>query len=92
MFNAIYEADYWDTPESKSGGGSTIKATAQYVPQLIAAINELGVKSMFDAPCGDLNWMPLVIDQTGIIMWVATLPGRRSRSPDLAGPTFRLSV
>ena len=66
VFNAVYATDYWGTLETKSGGGSTIEATAQYVQQLIAAINELGVKSMFDAPCGDLNWMHRVITQTGV--------------------------
>jgi hypothetical protein len=66
VFNAIYAANYWDCAESKSGGGSTFEATAQYVPQLVEAINDLGVTSLFDAPCGDLNWMHQVIRQTGV--------------------------
>ena len=66
VFNAVYAANYWESAESKSGPGSERQTTARYVPQLIRAIRELGITSMFDAPCGDLNWMGEVIDQTGI--------------------------
>lgn len=66
VFNSIYASGYWGSEESKSGGGSTRDATAAYVPQLVAAIGDLNIQSMFDAPCGDLNWMPQVIDATGI--------------------------
>jgi hypothetical protein len=66
VFNAIYAANYWESEESKSGGGSELRATARYIPQLVNAIGDLGIRSIFDAPCGDLNWMHLVIDQTGI--------------------------
>jgi len=66
VFNAILAANYWESTESKSGGGSEMKVAGRYAPRLVAAINALGIRSMFDAPCGDLNWMPLVIDQSGI--------------------------
>jgi hypothetical protein len=66
VFNAVYESNYWDSAESKSGGGSELKAAQRYIPQLVEAIRTLGIRSMFDAPCGDLNWMPPVLDQTGI--------------------------
>lgn len=66
VFNAVYDSNYWDSTESKSGGGSEMKAASRYVPQLIRTIEELGIRSMLDAPCGDLNWMPEVIDRTGI--------------------------
>jgi hypothetical protein len=66
VFNAIYAHNYWDCDESKSGGGSTAEATARYIPQLVQAIEDLDVTSLFDAPCGDLNWMHQVIGQTGV--------------------------
>ena len=66
VFNAIYDAAYWGAEESKSGGGSELAATEQYRPQLIRAIRWLGIKTMFDAPCGDLNWMPDVLDQVSV--------------------------
>ena len=66
VFNAVYAANYWGSTESKSGGGSERTAAAAYVPQLVAAIKELGIRSLFDAPCGDLNWMSAVIDRTNV--------------------------
>lgn len=88
VFNAVYEANYWESPESKSGPGSEQQTTTRYVPQLIQAIRDLGIRSMFDAPCGDLNWMSDIIDKTGVAYIggdvadeaVATA---RSRRPDL---------
>ncbi len=47
--------------ESLSGKGSTLEHTQNlrvYLPNLI---NELGIKSIFDGPCGDLNWMQHVL-------------------------------
>jgi len=66
VFNAVYASNYWDSEESKSGGGSTLEATGRYVPQLVSAIRDLNIASLFDAPCGDLNWMAQVIDRTGV--------------------------
>jgi len=61
VFNAVYESNYWESEESGSGGGSTIARTENYRPQLAKLLNDLQIHSMFDAPCGDLNWMPLVL-------------------------------
>lgn len=66
VFNAVYASNYWESDESKSGGGSTHNATKAYVPQLIAAITDFRIRSIFDAPCGDLNWIGPVIDLTGV--------------------------
>lgn len=60
-FDLIYQENYWNSPESLSGAGSEIAATARYRPQLVKAITDLKIKSIFDAPCGDLNWMPMVL-------------------------------
>lgn len=88
IFNAIYASNYWESDESKSGGGSTAEATAAYVPQLVAAIEDLEVKSIFDAPCGDLNWMRQVIDLSGVgyiggDIAKEAVETARSRRPDL---------
>lgn len=66
VFNAILAANYWESSESKSGGGSELKVAGRYIPKLVEAIKQLEIRSIFDAPCGDLNWMPYVLDQTGI--------------------------
>jgi hypothetical protein len=66
VFDAIHRENYWGSDESLSGGGSTQARTAFYA----AALEDLFCKrqwhSMFDAPCGDLNWMSAVIDASGI--------------------------
>lgn len=88
VFNAVYAANYWDSDESRSGGGSELRIAERYIPRLVKAIRDLGIRSMFDVPCGDLNWMPAVIDETGIDYIggdIATdaLETARSRRPDL---------
>lgn len=65
-FDAIYASNYWGSDESESGVGSEVSKTARYRSQLIDMIHDLSIKSIFDAPCGDLNWMPLVLEKTGI--------------------------
>lgn len=43
--------------ESLSGPGSNLEATKVLRPQLAEILRRLGVRSMVDAPCGDMNWM-----------------------------------
>ena len=55
-FSAIYSERIWQNPETASGFGSTLAATADLragLRQLIAA-EEVGC--ILDAPCGDYNW------------------------------------
>lgn len=66
VFDDIYAKNYWQDDESRSGGGSTVEATAGYRPQLVHWLKALSIRSMFDAPCGDLNWMPLVLEQVEV--------------------------
>lgn len=44
-------------PETVSGGGSTIKNTQDVRKFLPEVIEQYGIQSMFDAPCGDRNWI-----------------------------------
>jgi hypothetical protein len=43
--------------ESLSGPGSSLDATKVLRPRLADILYRLGVKSLVDAPCGDMNWM-----------------------------------
>jgi 2-polyprenyl-3-methyl-5-hydroxy-6-metoxy-1,4-benzoquinol methylase len=43
--------------ESLSGRGSDSDQTAQLKLELPLMLKELGVKTLLDLPCGDLNWM-----------------------------------
>lgn len=64
MFTLIYRKRIWsecDTPgASISGYGSSLAYTAGLRLQLADILRALGTRTMFDAPCGDFNWMRLV--------------------------------
>lgn len=64
VFETAARENVWGSPESLSGEGSELKATAAYRVRLRKLLPRFD--SMFDAPCGDMNWMPAVIDEVGI--------------------------
>lgn len=66
VFERIYEENYWGSPESGSGRGSELTRTSRYRKALLSFIDRYQVQSMFDAPCGDLNWMSTVINERPI--------------------------
>lgn len=65
-FEAIYQQNLWGSEQSHSGHGSELDYTSRYRNALSQLIQKRGITSLFDAPCGDLNWMQHVIAQTGI--------------------------
>jgi hypothetical protein len=65
-FSEIYEHNLWSSAESGSGEGSEIFYTAPLRQWLIENINSLDIKTFVDAPCGDFNWMKLVLPQVDI--------------------------
>jgi hypothetical protein len=56
-FTRIYKNNSWRDEESISGSGSTIKYTANLRRHLPKLISDHSIESLFDAPCGDFNWM-----------------------------------
>ena len=66
IFESICEENYWGSRESLSGPGSELRSAQKYRKALIEFIRRNGIRSIFDAPCGDLNWMGEVISATGI--------------------------
>ena len=56
-FTFIFDQNYWGDGESKSGYGSSLAMTVSLRRELPKLINLFEVKSIFDAPCGDFNWM-----------------------------------
>ncbi|MDT5244813.1 MAG: hypothetical protein QOD36_2189 [Mycobacterium sp.] len=57
IFSEIYDTNGWRSRESKSGGGSTLAATAELRAELPQLLSDLDVGVIIDAPCGDFNWM-----------------------------------
>jgi SAM-dependent methyltransferase len=57
IFSRIYEKNSWANSESLSGDGSDLVQTGAVRRELARLIEEFGIKSILDAPCGDYNWM-----------------------------------
>lgn len=58
VFSVIYyHGKTWCPVESKSGKGSTLSFTKQLRPAFSRLIIERNISKIFDAGCGDFNWM-----------------------------------
>ncbi len=65
VFAGYHARGKWREPESASGKGSTLAATAGLRAALPGLLGDLGVTRLLDVPCGDFNWMARV-DLAGI--------------------------
>ena len=59
-FTLIYRRNAWGSKESVSGSGSTLSMTASIRESLPDLFEKFSIRSIFDAPCGDFNWMQRV--------------------------------
>jgi len=57
LFTTIYQYNLWGNQESVSGPGSTLKYTENLRRELPKIIKDFSITKIFDAPCGDFNWM-----------------------------------
>ncbi len=64
IFDNAARHNMWGSAESISGGGSEIGFTADYRARLAKLLPRF--QSMFDAPCGDMNWMRQVLEEVPI--------------------------
>lgn len=65
-FGAIYAQGLWHSAESGSGQGSEVaytEALRTWLPRIVA---RYGIETLVDAPCGDFNWMRLVLPELGV--------------------------
>lgn len=62
-FSTIYEMNYWREGESASGTGSTFSYTENVRAQLPQLFSAFEIATVFDAPCGDFNWMKHVVEK-----------------------------
>lgn len=65
-FTEIYLGEHWQGEESASGKGSTLDYTHPLRAKLPELIARYKIKSVFDGPCGDFNWMSQVLDMVEI--------------------------
>jgi hypothetical protein len=65
IFTHIYANNAWGDRESVSGHGSSLKKTAEIRREIPTLLKRHAIRSIFDAPCGDFNWMRTV-DLSGI--------------------------
>ena len=56
-FTRKYLTNAWACEESRSGFGSTLASADGVRRELPALLDDLGVQSMLDIPCGDLHWL-----------------------------------
>jgi len=57
VFSGIYNTCWWSREESLSGAGSNLAQTEVIAREIPKLAQELGIKVLLDAPCGDFYWM-----------------------------------
>jgi len=86
-FDDIFEHNLWGSGESKSGEGSTLKATDVLREELVYILKRYKIKSILDAGCGDYNWMQSMdlkgIDYTGGDTVKSLIKSNKKKYPDV---------
>jgi hypothetical protein len=57
IFDEVYKNNKWLGDESLSGPGSGLTATSEIRKAIPGVVKKYGIRSFFDAPCGDFYWM-----------------------------------
>ena len=65
-FSEIYKSNYWSDNQSRSGKGSNLESTENIRLHLPIILKKNNIKTIFDAPCGDLNWMIHILKKIDI--------------------------
>src|SRR2546421_6622590 len=92
IFTDIYRTRKWADAESVSGRGSTLARTRVVREALPVLLEGVGTRSLFDAACGDFNWMRHVelrgVEYTG----ADVVPGLVGRNREMYGGEGRAFV
>jgi hypothetical protein len=66
IFTVVYNNGQWGNGVTlpKSGIGSTLWYTENLRKELPNLLEKYNLKRIYDAPCGDMTWMPLVLEST----------------------------
>ena len=65
-FTRICEGNLWGSEESRSGEGSTMDSTRNLRAELPGLFSKFSIARIFDAPCGDFNWMGVFLQQVDV--------------------------
>ena len=92
-FTWIYKNNHWSSEESASGLGSTLKYTENLRHELPKLLRQFSLRRVFDAPCGDFNWMKSVVDQTAVeyVGGDIVLPLVKALNQKYENPTKRIA-
>lgn len=82
VFSEIYRENRWNGVESLSGPGSGPAATAELRTAITGLVDELGVRTVLDAACGDGYWMPELPGYTGIDVAPEAIAAAQARHPE----------
>jgi len=88
IFDSIYRSNFWGSGESRSGVGSERAFSMAYLARLRSLLAQRGLRRLFDAPCGDLNWIidlarDPAFDYRGGDISASMIADVRQRYPDL---------
>jgi hypothetical protein len=94
VFSKIFKDRGWGDEESVSGIGSRMEQTESIRRELPRIIAQYKIQRLFDAPCGDLNWIKPVlleaqVDYVGGDIVPDVVELARRNSPD---PRFEFKV
>ena len=62
-FADIWRTNGWGNAETRSGAGSTLAQTEALRPRLLDVFGQLGIRTLVDAGCGELNWMSKISER-----------------------------
>lgn len=65
-FTEIFHNNTWGNSESVSGDGSSLQYTERIRKEIPILLNKFNIGSVFDAPCGDFNWMKEIVKSCNI--------------------------
>lgn len=91
QFTTIYRFGTWcirGTRVPRSGPHATVNTTVKVRSTLSSIIDKYQIRTMLDAACGDLTWMPMVLDQhleleyTGIDIVKELIEKNQSKLPN----------
>ena len=67
-FSEIWRTNAWGSAETRSGPGSTLSQTETLRQRLAEAFGQLGICTLVDAGCGELNWMSRISERLQIYL------------------------